>query len=64
MTALLVITVAVIAWMLLITSAARDMDARGRDGRLYGLLMLALPLGLIVWLVKRAQYPVVAEGHP
>jgi hypothetical protein len=63
MTALLVITVAVIGWMVLITAAARDMDARGRDGRLYGLLMLALPLGLIVWLIKRARYPVVVEGH-
>jgi hypothetical protein len=62
-TGLLVITVAVIGWMLLITTAARDMDARGRDGRLYGLLMLALPLGLIVWLVKRARYPVVAEDR-
>ena len=39
------------------------MDARGRDGRLYGLLMLLLPLGLVVWLVKRAQYPVVTEGQ-
>jgi hypothetical protein len=63
MTALLVITVAVIGWMVLITAAARDMDARGRDGRLYGLLMLALPLGLIVWLIKRARYPVVVEGR-
>jgi hypothetical protein len=64
MTPLLVITGGVIGWMLLITSAARDMDARGRDGRLYGLLMLALPIGLVVWLVKRGQYPVVAEDHP
>ena len=64
MTALLLITVGVIGWMLLITAAARDMDARGRDGRLYGLLMLLLPLGLVVWLVKRAQYPVVTtEGQ-
>ena len=63
MTELVVLTVAVIAWMLLITVAARDMDARGRDGRLYGLLMLALPVGLIVWLVKRARYPVVAEDR-
>jgi hypothetical protein len=61
MTPLLVITVAVIGWMLLITGAARDMDARGRDGRLYGLLMLVPPLGLVVWLVKRGQYRVVAE---
>jgi hypothetical protein len=63
MTPLLVITVGVIGWMLLITGAARDMDARGRDGRLYGLLMLILPLGLVVWLVKRGQYPVVAEDQ-
>jgi hypothetical protein len=63
-TALLLITVAVIGWMLLITVAARDMDARGRDGRLYGLLMLVLPVGIVVWLVKRAQYPRIAGGQP
>jgi hypothetical protein len=64
MSALLLITVAVVGWMLLITVAARDMDARGRDGRLYGLLMLILPVGIVVWLVKRAQYPRIAGGHP
>ena len=62
MSVLILITVAVVGWMLLITAAARDMDARGRDGRLYGALMLLLPIGLVVWLVKRAQYPRIAGG--
>jgi hypothetical protein len=60
-TGLLVITVVVVVWMLLITAAARDMDARGRDGRLYGLLMVVLPVGLIVWLVGRGRYPRVVQ---
>jgi hypothetical protein len=47
--------------MMLITMVARDMDGRGQDGRIYGLLMLALPVGLVVWLVKRAQYARVVE---
>jgi hypothetical protein len=58
---LLLIAGVVLVGMMLITVVARDMDARGQDGRLYGLLMLALPVGLVVWLVKRAQYPLVAE---
>jgi hypothetical protein len=57
---LLVITVGVLIGMLLITVAARDMDARGRDGRVYGLLMLLLPVGVIVWLVGRARHPRLA----
>ena len=61
MTGLVVITVVVVAWMLLITAAARDMDARGRDGRLYGLLMVILPVGLIVWLVGRGRHPRVVQ---
>ena len=56
---LLAITAAVLLGMLLITAAARDMDARGRDGRLYGLLMLILPVGVVAWLVGRARYPKV-----
>jgi hypothetical protein len=60
-TGLLVITVVVVAWMLLITAAARDMDARGCDGRLYGLLMVVLPVGLIVWLVSRSRHPRVVQ---
>jgi hypothetical protein len=63
-TALLGITVAVVAWMLLITAAARDMDARGRDGRLYGLLMLVVPVGLVVWLVGRGRHPRPARPVP
>jgi hypothetical protein len=58
---LLLIAFVVVAWMMLITMVARDMDGRGQDGRLYGLLMLALPVGLVVWLVKRAQHPRVVE---
>jgi hypothetical protein len=58
---LLLIAFVVVAWMMLITTVARDMDGRGQDGRLYGALMLILPVGLIVWLVKRAQHPRVAE---
>jgi hypothetical protein len=58
---LLLIAFIVVAWMMLITMVARDMDGRGQDGRLYGLLMLALPVGLVVWLVKRAQYPRVVQ---
>jgi hypothetical protein len=58
---LLLVAFIVVAWMMLITMVARDMDGRGQDGRLYGLLMLALPVGLVVWLVKRAQYPRVVE---
>jgi Na+/H+ antiporter NhaC len=54
---LLGIALAVITWMMLITAVARDMDARGRDGRVYGLLMLLLPVGLVFWLVNRARYP-------
>jgi hypothetical protein len=61
MIALVGLTVAVVVWMLLITAAARDMDARGCDGRLYGLLMLALPVGVIVWLVGRGRHPRVAS---
>jgi hypothetical protein len=58
---LLLIAFVVVAWMMLITMVARDMDGRGQDGRIYGLLMLALPVGLVVWLVKRAQYARVVE---
>jgi hypothetical protein len=60
---LILIAFIVVAWMMLITAVARDMDARGQDGRLYGMLMLALPVGLVVWLVKRSQHPRVAEGQ-
>jgi hypothetical protein len=60
-TGLLVIVVVVVAWMLLITVAARDMDARGCDGRLYGLAMILLPVGLVLWLVGRSRHPRVAQ---
>lgn len=33
---------------------AKDMDARGHDGRVYGLLtIVVLPVGLVVWLARR-----------
>ncbi len=42
------------------TIVARDMDERGLDGRIYGLVtFLVFPIGLIVWLVQRAKHPVV-----
>jgi hypothetical protein len=58
---LLLVAAVVVAWMMLITTVARDMDSRGLDGRLYGMLMLALPVGLVVWLAKRAQHPRVPQ---
>jgi hypothetical protein len=58
---ILLVAVVVVAWMMLITAVARDMDSRGLDGRLYGMLMLALPIGLVVWLVKRSQHPRVPQ---
>lgn len=34
---------------------ARDMDRRGREGKLYGLAtLLLLPLGLVAWLIGRS----------
>jgi hypothetical protein len=58
---ILLVAVVVVGWMMLITAVARDMDSRGLDGRLYGMLMLALPIGLVVWLVKRSQHPRVPQ---
>ena len=41
------------------TIVARDMDRRGQDGRVYGLLtFLLLPIGLVVWVVQRSRHPV------
>jgi hypothetical protein len=54
----LLVGVAVVVWMLLVTAAARDMDSRGRDGRLYGLVVfLLLPVGVVWWLVDHFRYP-------
>lgn len=34
---------------------ARDMDRRGREGKLYGLAtLLLLPLGLVAWVIGRS----------
>jgi len=44
------------------TVVARDMDSRGRDGRIYGALTLLMPpLGLALWVYKRATTPRVDE---
>ena len=44
------------------TVVARDMDSRGLDGRVYGALTLfVLPVGLGLWLSKRATTPRVED---
>jgi len=44
------------------TVVARDMDSRGLDGRVYGALTLfVLPVGLALWIYKRATTPPVDE---
>ena len=51
------------AGLMVCTFVARDMDRRGLDGRIYGALtFFFLPVGLVVWAVKRATTPVVEEG--
>ncbi len=55
---LLVLLVGVPLGLIFCTIVARDMDARGLDGRLYGLLTLVLPpVGLALWVYKRATTP-------
>ena len=42
------------------TIVARDMDRRGLDGRVYGLItFLVLPVGIALWLWKRSTTDVV-----
>ncbi len=44
------------------TVVARDMDSRGLDGRVYGALTLfAPPLGLALWVYRRATTARVDE---
>jgi len=44
------------------TVVARDMDSRGLDGRIYGALTLLIPpLGLALWVYKRATTPRVED---
>ncbi len=63
----LAISALVIVWTGLPLLAARDMDRRGLDGRLYGIaVLLTLPFGVVAWLWDRstetqgAVYVVVA----
>ncbi len=45
------------------TVVARDMDARGLDGRIYGALTLFLPpAGLALWVYKRVTTPKLDDG--
>ena len=38
--------------------AARDMDARGQPGWMFGLLVLTVfPVGVLAWLAARAMHP-------
>lgn len=48
--------VPLVCW--LAVRAARDMDARGKAGWRYGLLLLCLPpVGLVAWLAARTRRP-------
>ena len=42
----------------LAVQAARDMDARGQPGWVFGLLVLTFfPFGILAWLAARAKHP-------
>jgi hypothetical protein len=48
--------VPVVCW--LGVRAARDMDARGQPGWLFGLLILTVfPIGVLAWLAARSRRP-------
>lgn len=48
--------VPLVCW--LAVRAARDMDARGEPGWIYGLLVLgAFPIGILAWLAGRSRRP-------
>ncbi|HEV8115939.1 MAG TPA: hypothetical protein VGP53_06855 [Acidimicrobiales bacterium] len=54
----LIVMVGVPFGLIFCTVVARDMDSRGLDGRLYGALTLLLPpVGLALWVYKRATTP-------
>lgn len=39
------------------TRAAREMDALGRDGCVYGVvILLVFPLGILLWILDRRRY--------
>jgi hypothetical protein len=51
----LLIIVCVPVGLMLCTVVARDLDARGLDGRVYGAItFFFFPLGLAVWFYKRS----------
>ncbi len=53
-------------WLLLGTAAARDADARGRDGRLVGVAwVLCWPVGVVLWMDCRRSERMSGEpGQP
>jgi hypothetical protein len=54
--AVLLFGVPVVCW--LAVRAARDMDARGQPGWLFGVLILtAFPIGVLAWLAARSRRP-------
>ena len=54
--AVVVFGVPLLCW--LAVRAARDMDARGQAGWVFGLLVLTLfPFGVLAWLAARAKHP-------
>jgi len=58
----LIVMVGVPFGLIFCTVVARDMDTRGLDGRLYGALTLLLPpLGLALWVYKRATTPKIDD---
>ena len=59
----LVVLIGVPVGLIFCTFVARDMDARGLDGRFYGALTLLVPpVGLALWAYKRATTPRVDDG--
>lgn len=55
--ALVVFAAAVASVPMLAVRAAREMDGLGRDGRMYGLLVLVVfPIGLLIWGLDRRRY--------
>lgn len=55
--ALVVFAAAVASVPMLAVRAAREMDGLGRDGRMYGLLVLVVPpIGLLIWALDRRRY--------
>jgi hypothetical protein len=54
--AVLLFGVPLVCW--LAVRAARDMDARGQPGWVFGVLILgAFPIGLLAWVAARSRRP-------